>query len=165
LNEEQRTAAPAVATGPRIEFKDEREMLTYLAGLWRRSSRVLHDVAASHGIRYYHFLQPNQYVPGSKPMGPREKAEAVRSQRYSRIVATAYPMLSDAGRALAAEGVRFTDLTAAFAARPEPLYVDACCHVNRQGNVIVADLIFAAIRRDLQGDADRRAPAARQRAR
>lgn len=165
LSEEQRTAAPAVATGPRTEFKDDGEMFAYLAGLWRRSSRVLHDVAASHGVRYYHFLQPNQYVPGSKPMGPREKADAVRSPLYSRIVATAYPMLSEAGRALAAEGVLFTDLTAAFAAHPEPLYIDACCHVNRQGNIIVADLIFDAMRRDLQGDADRRARDARPGAR
>jgi len=165
LKEEQRAAAPSVVTGPRTEFKDDDAMFAYLAGLWRRSSRVLHDVAAGDGIRYYHFLQPNQYVPGSKPMGPREKAEAVRSQPYSRIVATAYPMLSNAGRALAAEGVRFTDLTAAFATHPEPLYVDACCHVNHQGNVIVADLIFDAIRRDLQGDATRRAPDARPGAR
>jgi hypothetical protein len=165
LNEEQRTAAPAVATGPRIEFKDDGEMFAYLAGLWRRSSRVLHDVAAGQGIRYYHFLQPNQYVPGSKPMGPREKADALRSKIYSRVIATAYPMLSDSGRALAAEGVRFTDLTGAFATHPEPLYVDACCHVNRQANVIVADLIFDAIRRDVQGDADRRARDARPGAR
>ena len=150
LSEEQRTAAPSAATGPRTEFKNDGEMFAYLVGLWRRSSRTLHDVAAGHGIRYYHFLQPNQYVPGSKPMGPREKADAVRSQLYARIVAAAYPMLSDAGRALAAEGVRFTDLTAAFAGHPEPLYIDACCHVNTRGNVIVANLIFEAIRHDLQ---------------
>ena len=150
LSEEQRTAAPSMATGPRIEFKNDGEMFAYLVGLWRRSSRTLHDVAAGRDIPYYHFLQPNQYVPGSKPMGPSDKADAVRSRPYSRIVAVAYPMLSAAGRALAADGVRFTDLTAAFAAHPEPLYIDACCHVNRQGNVIVADLIFEVIRHDLQ---------------
>lgn len=166
LSEEQRTAAPSVATGPRIEFTNDGEMFAYLAGLWRRSSRVLHDIAAGHGFRYYHFLQPNQYVPGSKPMGPREKADALPPRNlYPRIVEKAYPMLREAGRALAAEGVRFTDLTAAFAGHPEPLYIDACCHVNRQGTVILADLIFDAIRRDVQRDADRRAPDARQGAR
>ena len=165
LGEEQRAGAPSAASGPRIEFKDDGEMFAYLVGLWRRSSRTLHDVAAGHGIRYYHFLQPNQYVPGSKPMGPSEKADAARSRPYARIVAAAYPMLSDAGRALAAEGVRFTDLTAVFAAHPEPLYVDPCCHVTRQGNVIVADVVFEVIRRDAQQNADRRALDARPKGR
>src|SRR5712691_4463581 len=60
VSEERRATAPAVATGPRIAFKDDVEMLAYLAGLWRRSSRMLQDIATGHGIRYYHFLQPNQ---------------------------------------------------------------------------------------------------------
>ena len=53
---------------------------------------------------------------------------------------------------LKANGIRFTDLSAAFVDHPEPLYVDSCCHVNPRGNVIVADLVFDAIRRDLASD-------------
>lgn len=150
LSIEEQATAPLVATGPRIEFKSERDMLTHLADLWRRSSRAIHDLAAGAGIRYYHFLQPNQYVPGSKPMGADEKRDAVRpASPYRRLVEAAYPLLRESGQALAATGVRFHDLTTVYAAHPEPLYIDACCHVSTRGSVIVADRIFDAIRRDL----------------
>jgi len=153
LNEERPATVSSPAAGPTIRFSGDAEMFAYLAGLWRRSSRLLHDVTSARGIRYYHFLQPNQYVPASKPMDPGEKAVAWRPQHpYRRIVETAYPLLREAGRALKADGIRFTDLSAAFADHPESLYVDACCHVNQRGNVIVADLVFDAIRRDLGPD-------------
>ena len=149
LSVEQRAAVPLVATGPPIEFKNETEMLTYLIDLWRRSSRTIHGLAMGAGIRYYHFLQPNQYVPGAKPMGAGERRDAVRpAAPYRRLVETAYPMLRESGRALVADGVRFRDLSAVFADHPEVLYVDACCHVHARGNIIVADRIFDVITRD-----------------
>ena len=150
LSVEQNAEVPLVATGPPIEFKSETEMLTYLVDLWRRSSRTIHGMATGTGIRYYHFLQPNQYVPGAKPMGVAERRDAVRpAAPYRRLVETAYPMLRNAGRALVADGVRFQDLSAAFTDHPEPLYIDNCCHFNKPANLIVADLIFDAISRDL----------------
>lgn len=152
LGVEQRSTLPLVATGPPAEFTSEREMLNHLVDLWRRSSRTLHDAATGAGVRYYHFLQPNQYVPNSKPIGAEERREAVHpAAPYRRLVETAFPLLREAGRALAASGVRFVDLTTAFADHPERLYVDACCHVDPRGNVIVADKMFEAIRADLSG--------------
>ena len=124
-------------------------MLTYLVDLWRRSSRTIHGMATGAGIRYYHFLQPNQYVPGAKPMGAEERRDAVRlAAPYRRLVENAYPLLRDSGRALVTDGVRFHDLSGAFSDHPEPLYVDSCCHVRARGNIIVADRIFDAINRD-----------------
>src|SRR5712692_947654 len=149
LSVEQHAALSVVATGPPIEFKSESEMLAYLVDLWRRSSRTIHGMATGTGIRYYHFLQPNQYVPGAKPMGAGERRDAVRpAAPYRRLVETAYPLLRNSGRALVADGVRFHDLSAVFVDHPEPLYVDSCCHVHARGNLIVADRIFDAITRD-----------------
>ena len=149
----ERATRSTPANGPQIAFTGETEMLAHLAGLWQRSSRLLDRLARANGIRYYHFLQPNQYVPGSKPMGPAERASArIANHPYGRLVEAGYPMLQRAGRDLQAEGVRFVDLTGAFADHAEPLYVDACCHVSERGNAIVTDLIFDTIRRDLQRD-------------
>jgi hypothetical protein len=146
LSVEQHSEMPIVATGPPIEFTSETEMLAHLVDLWRRSSQTLHGLAAGAGIRYYHFLQPNQYLPGAKPMGPEERRDALRpTVPYRRLVETAYPRLRESGRALSAAGVRFGDLTAVFADHPEPLYIDACCHVHARGNLVVADKIFEAI--------------------
>jgi hypothetical protein len=133
LGIESRGTAPLAATGPRVDFENPADRFAFLVDLWRRSSQAIHELTAAGGVRYYHFLQPNQYVP-----------------RYRRAVETGFPRLREAGRTLAARGVRFHDLTGAFAGHPEPLYVDDCCHVNAHGNAILADLIFDAIARDLR---------------
>jgi len=143
-----REARPA--TGPAIRFANDTEMLAYLVTLWQRSSRLLDGLARAADTRYYHFLQPNQYVPDSKPMTADERATAMKGSRYASLIAAGYPMLQRAGRELRAEGVRFVDLSGAFAEHVEPVYIDACCHVSPHGNAIVADLVFDAIRRDLQ---------------
>ncbi len=120
-----------------------------LVDLWARSSLALARLVEGDGGRYYHFLQPNQYVPGSKTLSAVERAEAWEAtQPYRRPVETGYPLLRRAGATLAARRVRFTDLTGAFAARAESIYIDSCCHVNARGNEILADRILEAIRAD-----------------
>jgi len=144
-------SAPAGPPGasPRGGVAGEREMYERLAELWQRSSLQLSRLVEASGARYYHFLQPNQYVPGSKPMGADERAVAIIPDHpYRRAVETGYPLLQRAGAALVKDGVRFADLTGAFAARAEPLYFDSCCHVNARGNAILAELMSEVIRRD-----------------
>jgi hypothetical protein len=150
LGAEDATRESRPAKGPEVAFANEREMLEYLVRLWQRSSRLLDQLARANGARYYHFLQPNQYVPGSKPMAAAERAIALKGTRYTGLVQAGYPMLQRAGRELGAEGVRFVDLTGAFAGQVDPLYIDGCCHVSPRGNLIVGDLVFDAIRRDLE---------------
>lgn len=148
--------ASTAGTGPPLAFASEAEMLKYLAELWQRSSRLLDRLARDTGARYYHFLQPNQYVPESKPMDAIETATAYRADHpYRRLVETGYPMLQRAGLALQADGVRYVDLSGAFRRHVERVYVDSCCHVNEVGNAILADLIFEAIRKDLERDPPR----------
>ncbi len=120
-----------------------------LVDLWARASLALARLVEGDGGRYYHFLQPNQYVPGAKKLSPVERAEAWEAkQPYRRPVETGYPLLQRAGATLAARRVRFTDLTGAFAPRAETIYIDSCCHVNARGNEILADLMLEAIRAD-----------------
>ena len=149
-------AAPGTASSPasaaRAGIAGDREMYERLAELWRRSSLQLSRLVEASGARYYHFLQPNQYLPGSKPMGADERAVAIIPDHpYRRVVEAGYPLLQRAGAALVADGVRFTDLTGAFATRGEPLYFDSCCHVNARGNAILAELMLDVIRRDTVG--------------
>ena len=141
---------PGDAGSPRGRFASDGEMYAHLTELWRRSSLHLSRLVEASGARYYHFLQPNQYLPGSKPMGADERAVAIIPDHpYRRAVETGYPLLQRAGAALVKDGVRFADLTGAFATHPEPLYFDACCHVNARGNGILAELMFEVIRRDM----------------
>jgi hypothetical protein len=126
-----------------------------MAALWRRSSIALHGLCKAHGIPYVHCLQPNQYVPGSKPIGEAEAAVAFApgDDGPRAAVVAGYPLLLQEAPALRAAGVPFHDLTGIFRDHPEPLYADNCCHFDRTGNQVLAEHVAAAARRSLDGEA------------
>ncbi len=114
--------------------------------IWRGGSEMIHAVAADRGIPYVHALQPNQYVPDSKPLSAQERAVAYTpSSPAAGTVRTGYPALSAAGAEMKARGLPFYDLTGIFAEVPDDVYVDNCCHVNNVGNRIIAGAIADAI--------------------
>jgi hypothetical protein len=140
--EEARSAAAAgfLARGPAADLpSDPEEMYDSLAGYWHACSLQMHRLCAANGTRYYHFLQPNQYVEGSKPIGRRERAAAFKADHpYRPSVLRGYPQLRRHGAQLVAEGVRFTDLTMIFSDFKRPIYIDDCCHVDRFGYSLIA---------------------------
>lgn len=125
-----------------------------MAALWRRSSIALHGLCGAHGIPYVHCLQPNQHVPGSKPIDAAEAAVAIAApdDPMRTAVVTGYPLLLREAESLRTAGVAFHDLTTIFRDHPEPLYVDSCCHLDRTGNVLLAEHVAAAARVRLDGD-------------
>lgn len=133
-------------SGPPEHFKSSAEMFDHCIALWSRSSLLLQQLCAARGIRYYHFLQPNQYFQGSKPIGPAEAAVALEEgSQHCIAVRTCFPQMQVEGRRLRDQGVAFTDLTQIFADHPEQLYMDACCHVVEAGDVLLAKAIAGAI--------------------
>ncbi|MGE5193276.1 MAG: hypothetical protein ACM3U2_12340 [Deltaproteobacteria bacterium] len=137
----------AAASGPPQKFSGDADLYEHCAAIWMRSSLQLHHLCAANGIRYYHFLQPNQYVPGSKTMRGREMTDAWQpNHRGKKPVEQGYPLLIREGRNLVGLGVSFTDLTRLFADHPEQTYCDWCCHLNAHGNELMAQEIAEVIR-------------------
>ncbi len=133
-------------SGPPEHFESDKAMYEHCTDLWRRSSILLHQVCAARGIRYFHFLQPNQYVLGSKPIGRDEAAEAVKEGSPMCVAIRAcFPLMQAQAPLLAQAGVDFTDLTGVFADHPEPIYNDICCHMEMSGDLIMAKAIAARI--------------------
>jgi hypothetical protein len=98
-------------------------------------------------IHYYHFLQPNQYVPGSKPMGDAERQLAYREDSPIReTIERGYPALREAGRTLVEQGVSFVDLSGVFRDVSQPVYADDCCHLDTHGNELLGTAIGRALR-------------------
>jgi hypothetical protein len=60
------------ACGPAQEFASDADRFEHCAEIWTRSSLQLSHLCAANRVRYYHFLQPNQYFSGSKSMGGRK---------------------------------------------------------------------------------------------
>ena len=140
------------ASGPPAPFDTPGEMYPALARTWAESSFQMNAVAVAKGIRYFHFLQPNQYLQGTKPMGDDERRIAIKEDHsYARSVRSGYPELRARGRELTQRGVNFVDLTNVYANIREPLYADNCCHVNAAGRRIVIEAIARTIIGSLDG--------------
>jgi len=134
------------AAGPPASYASDEELYAALASAWAESSYDMYALAKAKGIRYIHFLQPNQYLEGTKPMTPDERHVAIlETHPYAKSVRTGYPLLRSLGKDLVRRGVEFVDLTGIFASTREPIYRDNCCHVNGAGQQIVIAAIAKAI--------------------
>ncbi|MBI1851064.1 MAG: hypothetical protein HYR85_12040 [Planctomycetes bacterium] len=139
-----------VATGPSRSYATDAERYDDLAALWQRCSTQLDRLCRGNGIAYFHFLQPNQYVAGSKVLTDEEREKAYNtSHPYKTGVELGYPVLIRKGEELLASGVAFTDLTQVFADVKERVYADSCCHLNHVGYEMIARAIARTIRRAL----------------
>ena len=135
-------------TGPEFDRASENR-LHLLASVWKQCSLQLDRLCRGNGIRYFHFLQPNQYVPESKPLGPAEHALAFNEESiYKSGVENGYRLLADHGKELTAAGVTFVDLRMAFENIEEPVYIDDCCHLDLNGNEIIASIVAQAMIED-----------------
>jgi hypothetical protein len=132
--------------GPPIAYATRRDLYVDIARNWGKSSLMLHNLMRTQGGLYFHFIQPNQYVVGSKPLGEHERTVAIHPiSPYRKGVEIGYPYLQAMGESLRSAGVWFEDLTPVFAGIDQELYNDNCCHVNNEGNLILARKIAAVI--------------------
>ena len=139
----ERGAAPPgyTTTGPPFS-SDPGVYVDEAVAIWSRSSRQIDAMCRGLGIVYLHFLQPNQHVEGSKPMGRRERSVAIDDGNFvARMVARHYGRFGEAGAELTTDGIAFRDLRFAFEGIEEQLYIDSCCHVGRLGNQVLGRVI------------------------
>ena len=124
--------------GPRTRRPAGR-LYAETARLWYRGSLLLAQLAQMTGADYYHFLQPNQYVPDSKPLSRQEREAAYAPHSVLALsAARGYPQLRQFNRDLTGQGIRYFDLTGIFTDRRETLYKNPCCHLNDRGNELLA---------------------------
>jgi hypothetical protein len=135
--------------GPQDRAASLEEAIARSTELWIESSTQMNHLAQANGIAYAHFLQPNQYLEGSKPLSDEEKRVAIRDGGYAPVARRVYPVLVKAGARLLERGVPFTDLTRIFENEKKTLYVDACCHVNQEGYERIGAAMGATLRERL----------------
>ena len=125
--------------GPYVPFRDAAQVHQEAVRVWYRSSALLSRLAAAAGADYYHFLQPNQYIPDSKPLSDQERrAFLIPYIAASVNFPQTYPRFVQFGQELQQQGVNYFDLTQIFNAHPETLYRDGCCHLNQRGYELLA---------------------------
>jgi len=134
-------------TGPDYYFRSWNAFYQDLAEIWARGSFLLYNICQGQGIEYFHFLQPNQYVEGSKPMSEKERKTALLSDsKAGNAARRGYPFLVKKGKWLKQKGIPFYDLTMIFSDNSDQLYIDNCCHLNMHGYRLVAKQIAQRIK-------------------
>lgn len=133
-------------SGPSFRYVDEDAIYDDLARMWKTASIQMKNLTSANGGTYLHFLQPNQYVKGSKPLHKEELEKAYNEDHpYKRGVVLGYPKLIELGKELRREGVNFYDLTMILTDYEQPLYIDDCCHLSKEGSDIIASVIAERI--------------------
>ena len=144
--ENYQTEESFLSTGPKIRPATEQELYQELVQIWEESSKQMQAICRANGIEYFHFLQPNQYDKGSKPLAEAElKIAFLENYPYRPGVERGYPLLREAGQRLIASGEHFVDLTDIFKTTREVIYADTCCHLNERGNEMIAVQIAKSI--------------------
>lgn len=137
--------------GPRQEFDRPDDLFDHCVDVWLQSSVLLHQLCKARKTAYFHFLQPNQYVPDSKTMSFVESRDHVSDDSpFREPVLNYYPLMQARAEALAKAGVHFTDLTQIFSDTTETIYRDDCCHVNSNGSERLARRVATVVSTSLQ---------------
>lgn len=134
--------------GPRAEYASEEQRYADLVRMWGRSAQHMQKLAAGNGAVFIEVLQPNQYVPGAKPLSDAERAIAWSDgEPYKVGVDKAFHLLRENGPKL---GLPFYDLSLLFKDVQEPLFTDACCHFNEKGNRILGEKLAEIILQEMK---------------
>jgi hypothetical protein len=148
--QEKATSYSFLRNGPARRYENEDALYAESAGVWRDASVQMNALAQANGFAYFHFLQPNQYDPGGKPLSAEERSLAYNAAAPQKHhVERGYGVLRRAGVELSARGLQFHDLSGAFAGETRTLYADDCCHPNTEGYRILASAIGRVVREKL----------------
>ena len=118
---------------------------------WIESSSMSFIIAKSKGIPYFEYIQPNQYISGSKPLSSKELTIAIGDNDYLyRWPAEKYYATIDSEEFLIPKDNVF-DGRNAFINERETIYTDACCHMNSHGMSLIGNSISNMILRHIFG--------------
>jgi hypothetical protein len=129
---------------PEVSSRDGSRLYDDIAQNWAAASLLMNQMLAPRGVRYFHFLQPNQYYTVRR-FGTDEATIALnKDSPFKTNVEQGYPALIRRADALR-EQEAFFDATHAFDTEPASVYTDDCCHYTLRGNHRLADVMAEAI--------------------
>jgi hypothetical protein len=119
--------------------------------IWLDNVKKQHKIHSALQKPIKTFLQPNQYLPGTKPWS-KEESQMFTNSNFTlpEIVKTLYAPAAESFKALSKSNPNLYDLTTIYSKTDETIYVDACCHVNELGQRLVAEALSPYIINELK---------------
>ena len=117
-----------------------------MAALWYQSSIGMNQILSSRNIKYFHFIQPNQYYPTQRAFTAKEKEIAISKESpYIEGVTKGYPVLLSKVNDLQKARVNIFSAVNILDNTKETVYKDACCHYNSVGQEILVNYVSNSI--------------------
>lgn len=126
-------------TNPELVSIEKTEYVQRVKNIWAESSNKIFEFANRNKTPYIHVLQPNQYLPNSKPLSSKELADFYKPGPYKAAVENYYQEFDIDD--LAAQ--HKLDQRTLLQKETRTVYADSCCHFNQLGmHLIISDLII-----------------------
>ncbi|MBD1812028.1 hypothetical protein NDA07_18520 [Microcoleus vaginatus DQ-U2] len=117
-----------------------------MASMWYESSIGMNQILSSRKIKYFHFIQPNQYYPTKRAFTAKENEIAINKESpYIEGVKKGYPVLLSKVDDLQKAGVNIFSAVNILDNTKETVYKDACCHYNSVGEEVLANYVSSSI--------------------
>ena len=117
-----------------------------IASMWYESSIGMNQILSSRKIKYFHFIQPNQYYPTKRAFTAKEKEIAIDNKSpYIEGVKKGYPVLLSKVDDLQKARVNVFNAVNILDNTKETVYKDACCHYNSVGEEVLANYVSRSI--------------------
>ncbi len=117
-----------------------------MASMWYESSIGMNQILSSRNIKYFHFIQPNQYYPTKRAFTAKEKEIAIsKDSPYIEGVTKGYPVLLSKVDDLQKARVNVFSAVNILDNTKETVYKDACCHYNSVGEEVLANYVSSSI--------------------
>ena len=124
----------------------DRAAFDKMASMWYESSIGMNQILSSRKIKYFHFIQPNQYYPTKRAFTAKEKEIAINKESpYIEGVKKGYPVLLSKIDDLQKARVNVFSAVNILDNTKETVYKDACCHYNSVGEEVLANYISSSI--------------------
>jgi hypothetical protein len=130
--------------------KSEDLVKKNIINTWYNSTIQLSKTAQSNNIPYFEFLQPNQYLSDSKPFSEEERRLYINKKSpYASATQDLYPKIIGKVPELKEKGISIFDLTNLFKNEKKSIYIDDCCHYNKEGYRQLTNAMIEIIRQNL----------------
>lgn len=141
------TANSGIVYIPKADFVlQDAAAFEKMASMWYKSSIGMNQILSSRKIKYFHFIQPNQYYPTKRAFTAKEKEIAIDNKSsYIEGVKKGYPVLLSKVDDLQKAQVNIFNAVNILDNTKETVYKDACCHYNSVGEEVLANYISSSI--------------------
>ncbi|MEG4445912.1 hypothetical protein QUB47_29290 [Microcoleus sp. AT9_B5] len=141
------TANSGIVYIPKADFVlPDAAAFDKMASVWYESSIGMNQILSSRKIKYFHFIQPNQYYPTKRAFTAKENEIAIDNKSpYIEGVKKGYPVLLSKVDDLQKAGVNVFSAVNILDNTKETVYKDACCHYNSVGDEVLANYVSSSI--------------------